>query len=89
MIDRRLWLAETRPAGLFDDRRHYSGMAVAHVEGADAAGEIEVSLAVHVDDLGAGYSNLKLIADLQPRVVKLDRNLIQDLDRKPRQQKLS
>jgi EAL domain-containing protein (putative c-di-GMP-specific phosphodiesterase class I) len=41
-----------------------------------------------VDDLGAGYSNLKLIADLEPHVVKLDRKLIQDIDRKPRQQKL-
>jgi EAL domain-containing protein (putative c-di-GMP-specific phosphodiesterase class I) len=29
-----------------------------------------------VDDLGAGYSNLKYIADLQPKMVKLDRELI-------------
>jgi hypothetical protein len=41
-----------------------------------------------IDDLGAGYSNLKLIADLESKIVKLDRALIQDLDRKPRQQKL-
>jgi EAL domain-containing protein (putative c-di-GMP-specific phosphodiesterase class I) len=41
-----------------------------------------------VDDLGAGYSNLKIIADLEPRVVKLDRSLIQDLDKKPRQRTL-
>lgn len=41
-----------------------------------------------IDDLGAGYSNLKLIADLEPKVVKLDRALVQDLHRKPRQQKL-
>lgn len=32
-----------------------------------------------VDDLGAGYSNLKYIADLAPRVVKLDRELIAGL----------
>jgi len=32
-----------------------------------------------VDDLGAGYSNLKYIADLHPRVVKLDRDLIMGL----------
>lgn len=32
-----------------------------------------------VDDLGAGYSNLKYIADLAPRVVKLDRGLIAGL----------
>lgn len=41
-----------------------------------------------VDDLGAGYSNLNLIADLEPHVVKLDRKLVQDLHRKPRQQKV-
>ncbi len=32
-----------------------------------------------VDDLGAGYSNLKYIADLNPRVVKLDRMLVAGL----------
>lgn len=32
-----------------------------------------------VDDLGAGYSNLKYIADLHPRVVKLDRDLVAGL----------
>lgn len=34
---------------------------------------------VAVDDLGAGHSNLKYIADLAPEVVKLDRNLIAQL----------
>jgi EAL domain-containing protein (putative c-di-GMP-specific phosphodiesterase class I) len=32
-----------------------------------------------VDDLGAGYSNLKYIADLQPKIVKIDRGLIDGL----------
>jgi EAL domain-containing protein (putative c-di-GMP-specific phosphodiesterase class I) len=36
-----------------------------------------VSLAV--DDLGAGYSNLKYIVDLKPEIVKLDRTLVADL----------
>jgi len=36
-------------------------------------------LMLAVDDLGAGYSNLKYIADLEPEVVKLDRQLIIDL----------
>jgi EAL domain-containing protein (putative c-di-GMP-specific phosphodiesterase class I) len=34
---------------------------------------------VAIDDLGAGYSNLKYIADLYPEVVKLDRELIANL----------
>jgi len=36
-------------------------------------------VALAVDDLGAGYSNLKYIADLRPEVVKLDRTLVADL----------
>lgn len=41
-----------------------------------------------VDDLGAGYSNLKTIADLEPRVVKLDRGLVCGVDRSARQRQL-
>ncbi len=41
-----------------------------------------------VDDLGAGYSNLKYIADLAPEVVKLDRELIIALHEAPRLQRL-
>src|SRR5690606_11049382 len=41
-----------------------------------------------VDDLGAGYSNLKYISDLTPEIVKLDRELIMDVHTQPRQQKL-
>jgi EAL domain-containing protein (putative c-di-GMP-specific phosphodiesterase class I) len=41
-----------------------------------------------VDDLGAGYSNLKYIADLHPRIVKLDRDLIAGLTQNTRLFKL-
>lgn len=41
-----------------------------------------------VDDLGAGYSNLKRIADLEPNVVKLDRELITGMDKNVRQRVL-
>ena len=41
-----------------------------------------------VDDLGAGYSNLKYIADLNPEVVKIDRELIAGLRLNSRLQKL-
>ena len=37
-----------------------------------------------VDDLGAGYSNLKYIADLAPEIVKLDRQLIAGLTKRSR-----
>tara|TARA_B100001750_G_scaffold204679_1_gene181234 strand:- start:2232 stop:3011 length:780 start_codon:yes stop_codon:yes gene_type:complete len=41
-----------------------------------------------IDDFGAGYSNLARIADLEPAVVKVDRSLVTDLQKKPRQQTL-
>lgn len=45
-------------------------------------------LSLAIDDLGAGFSNLKYIADLAPEVVKLDRQLIANLHRQARLQKL-
>jgi EAL domain-containing protein (putative c-di-GMP-specific phosphodiesterase class I) len=44
--------------------------------------------ALAVDDLGAGYSNLKYIADLSPEIVKLDRNLVASIDKDARLAKL-
>jgi EAL domain-containing protein (putative c-di-GMP-specific phosphodiesterase class I) len=52
--------------------------------------EIRSRAAVHlvVDDLGAGHSNLLRIADLEPRMVKLDRQLVANLHRQPRKRDL-
>ena len=36
-------------------------------------------LCLAIDDLGAGYSNLKYISDLSPEIVKIDRELVKDL----------
>ena len=41
-----------------------------------------------VDDLGAGYSNLKYIVDLSPEVVKLDRELVAGMVKQSRAHKL-
>jgi EAL domain-containing protein (putative c-di-GMP-specific phosphodiesterase class I) len=41
-----------------------------------------------VDDLGAGFSNLKYIADLHPRIVKIDRELVKELTHGTRMFKL-
>ena len=41
-----------------------------------------------IDDLGAGYSNLLRIADLEPRFVKLDRELVAGVDRNKRKREL-
>ena len=52
--------------------------------------EVRARSGIHlvVDDLGAGYSNLKRIADLEPHVVKLDRGLIMGIERNRRQHQL-
>jgi len=39
-----------------------------------------------IDDLGAGYSNLSRLVDLEPEIVKLDRELITGIDRNQRKQ---
>ncbi|MFT5356912.1 MAG: EAL domain-containing protein (putative c-di-GMP-specific phosphodiesterase class I) [Polyangiales bacterium] len=41
-----------------------------------------------VDDLGAGYSNLKYITDLEPQMVKLDRSLVASIHLDRRRQVL-
>ncbi|MBN1667509.1 MAG: diguanylate phosphodiesterase [Anaerolineales bacterium] len=39
-----------------------------------------------IDDFGAGYAGLNLLAEFQPHLIKLDRHLVQDVDRNgPRQ----
>jgi len=56
----------------------------------DVLREVRSRGSVHlvIDDLGAGYSNLGRIADLEPRFVKLDRDLVTDLDQHPRRRQL-
>ncbi len=46
------------------------------------------NISLVVDDLGAGYSNLKHIVDLEPSLVKLDRGLVSDVTLGSRQQRL-
>ncbi|WP_369624362.1 EAL domain-containing protein [Marinobacterium sp. BA1] len=38
---------------------------------------------IAIDDLGAGYSGLRLWSELQPEFVKIDKHFISDLDRDP------
>jgi EAL domain-containing protein (putative c-di-GMP-specific phosphodiesterase class I) len=46
----------------------------------------EMGMKFAIDDFGAGYSGLNLLADFQPDMVKLDMNLVRGIDsRGPRQ----
>jgi EAL domain-containing protein (putative c-di-GMP-specific phosphodiesterase class I) len=48
----------------------------------------QLGFRIAVDDLGAGYSSLTSLAQLQPDVVKLDMSLIRDVHKHPIKQKL-
>jgi EAL domain-containing protein (putative c-di-GMP-specific phosphodiesterase class I) len=39
-----------------------------------------------IDDFGAGYAGLTLLAEFQPTIVKLDMELVRDIDTKPAKQ---
>ena len=48
----------------------------------------ELGFAVAVDDLGAGYSSLSILADLRPQFIKIDMSLVRGIHREPRKQRL-
>lgn len=43
---------------------------------------------IAVDDLGSGYSSLSVLAEIQPRVIKIDMSIVRDIDRIGRKQRL-
>jgi EAL domain-containing protein (putative c-di-GMP-specific phosphodiesterase class I) len=43
---------------------------------------------IAVDDLGSGYSSLSVLAELQPRFIKIDMSIVRDIDKTPRKQRL-
>jgi EAL domain-containing protein (putative c-di-GMP-specific phosphodiesterase class I) len=43
---------------------------------------------IAVDDLGSGYSSLSVLAEIQPRVIKIDMSIVRDIHRIPRKQRL-
>ena len=49
---------------------------------------LKMGFNVAVDDLGAGYSSLGMLADLQPKYIKMDMSIIRDIHLEPRKQRL-
>lgn len=49
---------------------------------------IDAGFHLAIDDLGAGYNSLTMLADLQPRYIKLDMSLVRSVDAEPRKQRL-
>lgn len=72
-----LEITETMPVDSFDEFRHA-------LDGLRSRPNVYFV----VDDLGAGFSNLRRISDLAPSVVKIDRNLITGLPESERQRRL-
>jgi EAL domain-containing protein (putative c-di-GMP-specific phosphodiesterase class I) len=60
---------------------------VDHAHFARAVGEYHsAGMQVAIDDFGAGFSGLNLLAEFQPDMIKLDMNLLRDIEsRSPRQ----
>lgn len=48
----------------------------------------EMGFSIAVDDLGAGYSSLSVLAELQPRFIKVDMSIVRGIDGDPRKQRL-
>lgn len=48
----------------------------------------QAGFSLAVDDLGAGYSSLIMLADLQPQYIKLDMSLVRNIHHEPRKQRL-
>ena len=48
----------------------------------------EMGFAIAVDDLGSGYSSLSVLADLQPRFIKVDMSIVRGVDASRRKQRL-
>jgi EAL domain-containing protein (putative c-di-GMP-specific phosphodiesterase class I) len=48
----------------------------------------EMGFALAVDDLGAGYSSLAVLAELQPSFIKVDMSIVRGVDHDPRKQRL-
>ena len=48
----------------------------------------ELGFSIAVDDLGAGYSSLSVLAELQPRYVKIDMSIVRGVDADPRKRRL-
>ncbi len=44
--------------------------------------------AIAVDDLGAGYNSLSILADLQPKIIKIDMSIVRNCDIEQRKQRL-
>ena len=48
----------------------------------------KLGFSLAVDDLGAGYSSLSMLAELQPHYIKVDMSITRDVDMFPRKQRL-
>lgn len=48
----------------------------------------EMGFSVAVDDLGAGYSSLSVLAELQPSYIKVDMSIVRGVDHEPQKRRL-
>lgn len=67
------------------ERESLAGLSDAH----DRVDQLKrMGYRIAIDDIGAGYSGLNSLIDLEPDLIKLDMALVRGIDQSPRRQKL-
>lgn len=87
-LDERLRLLQRHAARVTFEITERSSLADAHGWERSIEAILRRGFTIAVDDLGSGYSSLSVLAELQPRFVKIDMSIVRDIDRIPRKQRL-
>lgn len=84
----RSMLMESRPELLIVELTEESLVQDARGLHSDLSALLASGTRLAVDDMGAGYSNLRQVVELAPSMLKLDRSLVHGIDRDPSQRLL-
>jgi len=81
LATRRLWERRERlPAGSVLELSERLVLSDSSILATAASRWVEAGVLLAIDDLGAGYANLRAVLELEPAFVKLDRTLVRELD---------
>jgi EAL domain-containing protein (putative c-di-GMP-specific phosphodiesterase class I) len=87
-LDERLRLLQRHAHRVTFEITERSSLADAHGWEKSIESIARRGFTIAVDDLGSGYSSLSVLAELQPRFIKIDMSIVRDIDRIPRKQRL-
>ena len=87
-LEERLRLLQRHAARVTFEITERSSLTEAHGWERSIEAILGRGFTIAVDDLGSGYSSLSILAELQPRFIKIDMSIVRDIDRIPRKQRL-